>query len=400
MDSPGVGKSLVAKKQIMTVEEAPDGRDGTALLAAFLHAASAPERDAALSGLAGRAHSIIRRVIGRKLARTLPQGLQHAQIEQYPIADEVLTLAVEKVCTLLKEPEKNPEKLLNIERFDDYVAKIAILAWAEHFRKIRPFRAGLRERLRDLLKGNTSQTGFGLWKSSEGSVGGYSDWEGRPALGAEVVERLLRRFGDDRDTIQDTVAGSTPAATEESIQTEDRREAGSKTKERCKRLWAGVCALPLAQRRFELLRWPPMALRLFECYGVATVRGIADKLEVPVDEMLALWKRLPLKDKEIAGRFRTTPSYIRKERSEAKKQLVAAGIDVTPARKAKEEDDPDADGAPGLPNPEELAKQVDAILNAAGGPLRSEDLVKILVAQYGFAEEEVSIDAPRNSDGE
>jgi hypothetical protein len=73
-------------------------------------------------------------------------------------------------------------------------------------------------------------------------------------------------------------------------------------------------------------------LSLFPATDLARPREIARLLELPLEELEALWERLPLEDREIAELLDATPRQVinlRKSARErlARRMLVRAGTD-------------------------------------------------------------------------
>lgn len=68
--------------------------------------------------------------------------------------------------------------------------------------------------------------------------------------------------------------------------------------------WHEIKALPLRHRRALLLHFSDDAddnlLILFPLHGVASIRTIAETIEIDIDEFAAMWADLPLTDKHIA----------------------------------------------------------------------------------------------------
>src|SRR5262249_60522545 len=76
------------------------------------------------------------------------------------------------------------------------------------------------------------------------------------------------------------------------------------------RLWQEVRELPRAQRVALLLNLREAdgggCLALFPATGVATLRQIADALELPAERFAELWPQLPLDDATIGGLLEVT----------------------------------------------------------------------------------------------
>lgn len=91
-------------------------------------------------------------------------------------------------------------------------------------------------------------------------------------------------------------------------------------------LWAQVRELPRRQRVALLLNLRDDGggdlLSLFPATGLARPRELARLLELPLEELEALWERLPLEDREIAELLGATPRQIINLRKSARERLA------------------------------------------------------------------------------
>ena len=91
------------------------------------------------------------------------------------------------------------------------------------------------------------------------------------------------------------------------------------------RLWGEVRELPLNQRAALLLNLRDAQgrdlLALLPYTGVASVRQIAEALDIPAAEFAALWNDLPLEDKAIAERLGLTRQQVINLRKSARARL-------------------------------------------------------------------------------
>jgi hypothetical protein len=91
------------------------------------------------------------------------------------------------------------------------------------------------------------------------------------------------------------------------------------------RLWLEICELPARQRAALLLNLRDDkggdVIALFPMLGVATLRQLADALELPAEELAALWQDLPLDDATIAGRLGLTRQQVINLRKSARERL-------------------------------------------------------------------------------
>jgi hypothetical protein len=92
------------------------------------------------------------------------------------------------------------------------------------------------------------------------------------------------------------------------------------------RLWEEVRELPLAQRAALLLNLREAdgrgCLALFPATGVATLRQIAETLEISAERLAELWLQLPLDDATIAGLLDLTRQQVINLRKSARERLA------------------------------------------------------------------------------
>jgi hypothetical protein len=91
------------------------------------------------------------------------------------------------------------------------------------------------------------------------------------------------------------------------------------------RLWSEIGQLPLRQRVALLLNLRDAngagMLWIFPVTGVASIRAIAAALEMPAEELAALWNRLPVDDNALAARLACTRQQVINLRMSARKRL-------------------------------------------------------------------------------
>ena len=90
-------------------------------------------------------------------------------------------------------------------------------------------------------------------------------------------------------------------------------------------LWTEIGRLPVRQRSVLLLGMKDAAgnspLDLFVTARIATLRQMAQTLELDWDAFAALWKELPLEDKRIAALLGISPENVRFQRNAARNRL-------------------------------------------------------------------------------
>jgi hypothetical protein len=87
-------------------------------------------------------------------------------------------------------------------------------------------------------------------------------------------------------------------------------------------VWSEIRELPVRQRHAVLLNLRDDAITLFLTSGVLSLRDLAAALELPIDDVAALWNELPLPDNAIAERLGCTRQQVINLRMAARKRLV------------------------------------------------------------------------------
>ena len=92
------------------------------------------------------------------------------------------------------------------------------------------------------------------------------------------------------------------------------------------RTWLEIVDLPVRQRVALLLNLRDergdAAITLLPALRVATIRQIADVLEMPADELAELWDELPIEDSVLATRLGVTRQQVVNLRKCARERLV------------------------------------------------------------------------------
>jgi DNA-directed RNA polymerase specialized sigma24 family protein len=233
-------------------------------------------------------------------------------------------------------------------------------------RRRSPRRHALRNRLQYVL---TRQAGLALWTGA-GSLltAGFAVWRGQSPAPSEKLRRLpddekfLARTGRPGvegqeaklngllaaifdyvggpvafDDLLSAVAAllqvkdEAPVSTEEEMvgaELASREDVAWQVEKRIflQRLWEEVRELPLAQRAALLLNLREAdgrgCLALFPATGVATLRQIADALELSAERLAELWLQLPLDDATIAGLLDLTRQQVINLRKSARERLA------------------------------------------------------------------------------
>jgi DNA-binding CsgD family transcriptional regulator len=102
--------------------------------------------------------------------------------------------------------------------------------------------------------------------------------------------------------------------------------ASVESKDTLRLVWGEIRELPVRQRCALLLNLRDgeegNAVALLVLSGAATLAEIARTLEMPVEELAALWSRLPLDDLTIAARLGLTRQQVINLRKSARARLA------------------------------------------------------------------------------
>jgi hypothetical protein len=93
-------------------------------------------------------------------------------------------------------------------------------------------------------------------------------------------------------------------------------------KEEVARTWEQIQLLPLRQRQALLLNLKLDAIDVLLAGGTASLRDIAEALDMPVGTLAALWPDLPLSDNVIAGRLACSRQQVINLRLAARRRLA------------------------------------------------------------------------------
>jgi DNA-directed RNA polymerase specialized sigma24 family protein len=332
------------------------------LLTRFVHASGEESERCLASLLGGVTDQTVRAIVARTLCGAA-RGRAAQGLETDDVRADVLVQLIARLRRLKESPE-DP-----IENFSAYVASIAYRTCYTHLRRLYPQRARLKNRLRYALAYDPELTleqdalgiwrcGLTAWTTSNGPIARdpevcerfrrnpaafardtVVDPAGRGLGISETVGALLRRIGEpvEFDLIVDAIAGivgvdERPVASDRQVDAAadipDPHEPPIQVlvrREYLTRLWREVRELPLPQRHAVLLNLRDeqndSALPLLPLTGIATVRQIAEVLEIPALDLATLWRDLPLDDARIATRMQMTRQQVINLRKSARQRL-------------------------------------------------------------------------------
>lgn len=299
----------------------------------YLSAQASGESDELGELLASRAEPIIRKVVFWRISES------RADAEDV-CADAILNL-IQRLQRYKEENDRHP-----IEDFSAYAAVTAHHACDQYLRRKNPAVWRLRNRVRYVLEHNPK---FAVWRNSQGVwVCGLVTWKYQEQTGEtpwpkdfatsgitspeELVSRLFRSTSAPLalnavvelarvvmgvpSTLLDPVGvlEFTDRKMAADVQFEQRSYAAE--------LWKEIQTLPHRQRRALLLNLKNDAMNLLLLTGVASFKQIAAVLEMGMEGLAALWRRLPLEDAEIAQKLECTRQQVINFRMAARKRLA------------------------------------------------------------------------------
>ena len=335
----------------------PPGID--ALLMPFIQARSEEESERALSQLISEhAAPVIGEVVGRRLRSTSVRAGRAGGDDSH--TEDIRGDAVVQLLIKLRRLRTSPQDGV-IGDLRAYAAVVADHACYRYLRRKHPQRHILKNRLRYLL---THQHGLALWEGDDGMLlAGFASWRaGRTPAAAQELERLERDWRKlvlDQETRRTRPAGLLAAifdylggpvtldelvnvvaklwgvddreetAPESAIALVSNESAGAdaelESREFLRRLWDEIRQLPLRQRAALLLNLKDGrggCIGLLPHLGVASMRQIAEALEMPAERLAEIWKLLPLDDAAIATELRLTRQQVINLRKSARARLA------------------------------------------------------------------------------
>jgi DNA-directed RNA polymerase specialized sigma24 family protein len=330
------------------------------LLAPWLQALGARGDEAAEASLEllieAHIEPVIRGVIRFKLR--LDSG---ARADEEDLAQEALTQWLAELRKLGARPDER-----SIGDARGLAATIAYRICYGWLRRQSPRRRALRNRLQYAL---TRQAGLALWTDRRNlSIAGFTAWRDRAPSPSEKLRKLpedekflalaWRASSESKgaklnellatifdyvggpvafDDLVSVVAGLLQVKDEPTASTEEETggveiasgaDVAWQVEKRIflERLWQEVRELPRAQRVALLLNLREAdgggCLALFPATGVATLRQIADALELSAERFAELWPQLPLDDATIAGLLELTRQQVINLRKSARERLA------------------------------------------------------------------------------
>lgn len=321
-------------------------------LSAFLHTTNEDESYRLLERFVDEhARPLIGKIVGSELrGRYLLQDAED-------IAAEVVIQLVKKLQDLRSGPVP---KIAG--DFQGYVAVLTYNACNAYLRRKYPDRSRLKDKLRHLL---ADRRDFAIWKGyNHRQICGFALWQGQTRLAslrdlrdsiqafggadklrpqtlsrepAELLTAIFNWVGRpiELDDLIDTVADLWNVGNQSSwaseVAVESLPDASESVARRVefraylRRLWAEIRELPGQQRCALLLnltdgRGDEMISSLVHT-RVATIREIAEALDMNAEEFAAIWNDLPLSDKTISAMLGVKSQQVINMRKAARARL-------------------------------------------------------------------------------
>jgi hypothetical protein len=340
------------------------------LLIPFVQASDGAESEQMLENLiTNHAEPTINKILKYKIRNSA--SIDEKQTESEEISSDVMLQLVRRLQNLRIDSAERP-----IGDFKAYVAVTTYNAYDRYISRKYPNRRRLKNGLRYLLTHNSE---FAVWQMSDGKwVGGFARWQNAESHNLETTNRLNELRDNPRvfageasnnwhnqkygyellsaifawttepielDLLTSVVAdwwnitddaieidaGSHTSDGEkgESMQIADARTEVSVEIERrafLQNLWSEILELPARQRAALLLNLRDESGRgivdLWLIVGVATVKTMAEALDLTTEDFAALWRELPLDDNQIAEHLELTRQQIINLRKSARERLA------------------------------------------------------------------------------
>ena len=312
---------------------------------------------------------VVRDITRYKLRSNSTFGRSYEDQDEEDIGSEVVLHLLARLRELRKSHAQSP-----IENFRGYVAATTYNMYYKYVRMKYPSRWRLKNRMRYLLNHGH---GFAMWKNEaqeflcglairrsdvarkeagsedqppldefvqslapgksasqlnlEELIRAFLVWRGRPILLDELVgivaelqgigepQRAQSQGEDREESAGVSICELLPDPTVDIASSVEQRFY-------LELLWKEICQLPQRQRVALLLNLRDAqagdALILLTLTGIASLRRIAEIIEMPHEELAALWNKLPLEDVAIATLLGITRQQVINLRKSARERLA------------------------------------------------------------------------------
>jgi RNA polymerase sigma factor (sigma-70 family) len=308
------------------------------------------------------AEPVVKGIIRYKLHLSSHQTSQRAEADD--LYQEVLLQLLAELHQLRKQPDEHP-----ITDVRGMAAVIAHRTCSRWMRRQFPERHALKNRLQYLL---TRQRGLALWQNEDRKlVAGFAVWQeqqiavnlarlgqlaenegllvhirmlknGRPQELSDALAAIFNYLGSPiefdelvstlaallqiRDQPIESLTEDEDTVTYQAVATEPDPSWQVEKRIFLQRLWEELQQLPLNQRAALLLNLKDAegrgCIALFPATGIATLRQLADGLEISVERFAGLWNELPLEDAKIAELLGLTRQQVINARKSGRERLT------------------------------------------------------------------------------
>jgi RNA polymerase sigma factor (sigma-70 family) len=301
------------------------------------------------------AEPVIKGVIRFKLRLSSYRATQRAEADD--IYQEVVLQLLAQLQKFRKLPEGHP-----IADLRGFAAVIAHRTCARWLRRQFPERHALKNRLHYLV---SRQRGFALWQNADGElVAGFAAWQSLPtqraadinisatqiappktAKAQDLADTVAAIFNhargpigfDELVTVVASLTGVSDQPLESLAEDEDAVALVVDTAERdpawriekrmfLQRLWEELQQLPRNQRAALLLNLKDASgfgsITLFPATGIATLRELANAVELSAEAFAELWNELPIEDAKIAELLGITRQQVINARKSGRERLT------------------------------------------------------------------------------
>jgi hypothetical protein len=325
----------------------------------FLQAANAENAEEALAFLIEKqVEPLVKKILRGKFHASLRIDDERlSNQDALELTSEIKALILSKLRDLKAENNGNC-----IENFEAYVNTTTINAYRQYLRAKYPLRLQLKNKLRYLL---THRREFSLWQSGENLwLCGFENWKKRdfnsannnssPEYKTALIDSLRENFKQHTDLASqisevfdycqnpipfaDLVAvigdlhgikepleiSDAEASAENSAARETKIDLQMEQAAFLKLLWREICELPLRHRLVLLLNLKEggeSLIALLPLLRVASIRQIAEKLEIEAVDFARIWNELPWDDARIAGYLNITRQQVINLRQSARAAL-------------------------------------------------------------------------------
>ena len=314
------------------------------VLLPFLHSTDESERDRLLGELIlAHAAPVVRQALRQRL------GFYVSRLgtnPDNPEAEDLYHEAIKEILKRLRELQSEPAGK-EIKRFDQYVQRVAVNICHNYLRSKAPRRYHLKSNLRYLLD---SHKGFKIWRGGNNTqLCGIAAWSGKKAsavsqLDDEQMEELLDRYNTAGKSLQNAQLDETvaeifgfvggpiefdalveivatlqgtkdqpiesldycePNQTQHIADSAPRADELLEGRERIVEIWEELRRLPPKQRlaiclRFEDENVDDLWSMIFDA-GICTPLQLAEEFSLSLEELMALWARIPMSNADIAA---------------------------------------------------------------------------------------------------